>query len=1104
MALTVSGDTIHLNNTTAASTVTLIGADLTAFPSGTYGTVAQLVTAGVTSVTDSGGNFTLNASGNHAATTFNFGTGVISGADPASSAGITYSGVTTYITSTDGDTVTLSAATQNVTASNDTNTVNLGNLAYTGTLNLTAGSGGTDTINATVGGNLSGAAISGTAGHAHLALVLNAGGTETLSVAEYNLITHTTAGSITFTGGTAGTNHITFSNGGVVTTDIASVDNYTLSAAGNTITLHNTTDVITGDINSGNDTINLGSLAFAGTLAFGSGGTDLVNVNIGSDISLASITSSGATVELVLSGPTGTETLSALEYNLFNASAAGISGGGISGTNTVILTTPAAITDSPDVKNYVFQGATNTLTMTNNANDNVTGGSGVDTLKINGASYTGTSNLEAGANLLDVTHAGATNLSTAAVTATGGTVGLIFDNAGAQNITLTAAEYNGYATITDGLGVASTSTITLTTLESGTLNAAAGTYVLGNFGNSVTLGAASQSITGGAAGDTVNFGSLTATGTITLGSGANIVQVNAADIHGVTYSDAGTAALQITSAGINNETMTAAEYNDFNTTGITLTGGATAAQTTITLTTASALLTDSATVQNYVLADGANTFATTGNSNDNVTGGASGVDLIQVQTNGNDDGLVVSSSGATLELSITGVAAGSPPDGSSFTTETYNQFTTGPHAGGIVFGAGDTNPADYIVAFHDNGTVTDSATVGVYYFQAAGPYTFTIANNAADQIYEQAPGVGNTYNIDVATFTGTLNFGGGSSDTVNATVGGDISGATINSNATAATLDVIGSGTETISAAELSLFSASGIAFNAGSNNTLILNPGTNSPVTIVDSDLAYLSHVQNIQIDTSGSGVQEITLGSNFDAQGVTSLTTTSSTGNITIDASVTTGGATFAASSSAGGIIDITTGTGSSSVTASSTAAVTITSLSTTGDTLLSGTSSVNAALVINANGLATTGTYNITANAAGGTETINVSGGTGTEVYNITLGSHSGVATINTSEIGTGTQPNTVITGAQAGDIIQIFDTSATTFSSLGAESDVNTGINAAHTSFPGPGNVQTFTVGSNTYLVEDVASNTPAATSTVIELVGIHTISSVSSGAVTLAS
>jgi len=96
----------------------------------------------------------------------------------------------------------------------------------------------------------------------------------------------------------------------------------------------------------------------------------------------------------------------------------------------------------------------------------VTGGTGADTLVLARATYTGTSDLKDGANVLDVTHVGATDISTANVSATGGTLALVFDGGGsAQNITMTSTEYNLFtpARITDGAGhTPANSTVTLT------------------------------------------------------------------------------------------------------------------------------------------------------------------------------------------------------------------------------------------------------------------------------------------------------------------------------------------------------------------------------------------------------------------------------------------------------------------------------------------------------------------------------------------------------------------------------------------------------------------------------------------------------------------
>jgi hypothetical protein len=522
--LTVSGDTVHLSTTTAASTVSLTGADLTAYPSATFGTVAELIAAGTTSVTDSGGNFTLNASNNNHATTFNFGTGVVSGSDPASSAGITYSGVTTYITSANGDTVTLSAAAQNVTASNDSNTINLGSLAYTGTLNLNAGSGGTDTINATVGGNLGGGTIDGTGGNEHIALVLSAAGTETLSTGEYNTITGTTAGSITFTGGTFGTDHITFADAGTVTA-IASVGNYNLSTAGDTIALTNVADSVAGAA-SGSDTVNLGALTYTSTVAFGAAGFDTIHVTVGGDISDGTITSGGATVGLALSG-SGAETLSTAEYNLFNATS--ITGGSF-GTDTIIFSNAGTVTANANVGNYDLSTAGNSIALTNVA-DNVTGAaSGSDNVDLATLTYTGT--VAFGASGSDTIHATVGgDISGGTITTGGATVGLNLSG-GAGTETLNTAEYNLFnATGINLDGINSTfsnTTITLSDALTGgaTLNSHVGNYDLANATNSVTLGAAGQSVTGGSGSDSITANAAGGN-TIQAGGGADTIDLQA-------------------------------------------------------------------------------------------------------------------------------------------------------------------------------------------------------------------------------------------------------------------------------------------------------------------------------------------------------------------------------------------------------------------------------------------------------------------------------------------------------------------------------------------------------------------------------------------------
>jgi S-layer protein len=827
LALTVSGDTIHLSGTTAASTVSLTGADLTTYASGRFGTVAELVAAGVTSVTDSGGNFTLDASGNANATTFNFGTGVVSGADAASGVAITYGGVTTYVTSTHGDTVTLSGATQNVTASYAGNTINLGSLAYAGTLTLNTGpgsnSGGTDTINATVGGDLSHATIVGS-NAAKIALVLSSGGTEILTTAEYNTITGTSGGSITFTNGSFGSNQVTFADTGTVTT-IANVGNYNLSSVGNHITLTNGADNVTGNASGGTNVVNLGFYTYTGTTAFGTGGTDSIHLLSGADISGGTITSQGATVSLFLSAA-GTEKLTAAQYNLFNHG--GISGG-TPGNNVFNLTTAStALVDSADVHNYILANGANTLAMTHYSADAVTGGSGVDTLVISAESYTGTSDLGGGANLLDVTYAGLFDLSTAAVTATGGTVGLIFDNAAAQDIMLTTAEYNGYATITDGLGSAATSTVTFASAGTVTANASVRNYHLSPDGNTITLTDVADIVLGAASGnDTVNLGGLAFTGTVGFSfAGSDTVDVTVGgDISGGTiYSQGATVALVLNGSGA--ETMRVNQYNVFNT--ISIAGGSFADDKIIL--SDGGILTASANVGNYQLS-AVGDMITLNNVADNVFGAASGSDLVDLGTlvtytgtlafgatgtatvnatvGGNIGGATITSGGATVALALSG------PGTEILSTEEFNLVTAGADAGGLTFTGGAIGSDT--ITFSDAGVVAAIATVGTYNLSTGG--NTIVLDDATDKVNGAASG-NDVVDLGSLHYTGTTAFGASGSDAIHVS-GGDISGGTITTGGATVGLAFSVAGSETMTTGQYNLFNATGITGGSFGGNTI-------------------------------------------------------------------------------------------------------------------------------------------------------------------------------------------------------------------------------------------------------------------------------------------
>jgi hypothetical protein len=856
VALSAAGDAIHLNGTAAASTVDLAGADATAFPSASYGTVALLISAGVTSVTNSGGNFILDASGNHSATTFDFGSGATGGADAVSAAGITYQGVTGYVTSSHGDTVTLSAAGQNVTASGDGNTINLGALAYSGTLDLAAGAGGTDTIHATVGGNLGGAAITG-GSNAHIALVLSGAGTETLSTGQYNLINVTSGGGITFTGGAPGANTIAFSDAGTVTA-IADASNYQLSAAGNNITLSGAAQNVKS-FGNGN-TVNLGALAYTGMLdlSAGTAGTDTITATVGGDLGGATLAGgNGAHIALVLSG-SGTETLSTGEYNLINVTSGGgiTFTGGSAGANTIAFSDAGTVAGIAGVGNYRLSGAGNTITLSA-ATQNVTSHGNGNTVNLGALTYTGTLDFSAGTAGTDTLHATVGgNLGGATIAGGGGQIALALSGTGTE--TLSTGQYNLFTGVSGGgitfsVGGSGAQTIAFSNAGAVTAIAGVGNYHLSSAGNSITLTSASQDVTSFGNGNTINLGALAYTGTLNLAAGTagtdTIHATVGGDLRGITLTGGGGAQVALALSGAGTETLNAADYNLFNASGggITFAGGGGAGANTIAFASAGAV-TEIASVGNYDLSSAGNTITLTSTSanvngaasGDNIvrlaqagyTGtlafGAAGTDIVQAPTNGDFSGLTVTSGGATLKWMITGVAAGIP-GGITTSTEIYNAFTTGPHGGGIVFPAGgDSNPADYVMTFSDQGTVTDSANIGNYNLNAAvhstinDLYTFTIANNAADNITEfSAATGGSTYHINVSTFTGSLTLGGSGDDAIVVASGSDISGASITSAGTTASLTIGGSGgAVTVSSAEAALFHDAPSAISASGGTT--------------------------------------------------------------------------------------------------------------------------------------------------------------------------------------------------------------------------------------------------------------------------------------------
>ena len=192
--------------------------------------------------------------------------------------------------------------------------------------------------------------------------------------------------------------------------------------------------------------------------------------------------------------------------------------------------------------------------MTLGANgQSVTGGTGADTLNVEGRTTTGTFALGSGSNKVIAASGAALNNS---ISATGGTAAL--ELATNASITLSAANYSLFNI--GGIAAAGAETITFSDAVVGqTLNAAVETFVLANATNSVTLGADGQlidarSVTDGTA---LELDATAYDGTVLVGSG-DLYAAGTGDLT-VTVSGAAGSAIW---GGAGADTITGGAGND--------------------------------------------------------------------------------------------------------------------------------------------------------------------------------------------------------------------------------------------------------------------------------------------------------------------------------------------------------------------------------------------------------------------------------------------------------------------------------------------------------------------------------------------------------------
>lgn len=709
---------------------------------------------------------------------------------------------------------------------------------------------------------------------------------------------------------------------------------------------------------------------------------------------------------------------------------------------------------------------------------------------------------------MNVDGAGAVSITTGALALNVNTVIDGHLNTGGLTVDASAATANGLKIV--GSATAA-NTLTGNSLASVLIGGNGGDTITGRgaAGNTITAGNGNNTIVSGSGGDTITVGN--GFNTIMGGAGADIIAVGTGGnvITGAGGLDAitlgthtlgtvdtlkfGAAATAAGSANMETVTGFVSGTDQFQVSSSSLAG--VAATSATTAATMLAVVTDATSVANtaavYTELATVRGLDNTTNAFVASTAAAGGLVAREVTfTTGAAAGtyLVINDSAAGFQAANdivvkldgnTTVAAGDFAATSIFTLTTANDTFTGG-AGADTFngtwtdgsGLSTFNPGDILIG--GGGVDTLNITSA-----AVGSMTLTDASwNAADRT--------------ITNFNVTNTGAGAISFTTGAVFNADFNAAPI----TLTTLEQAG-GATTITM--------------TGYTGAATINATTTDAVSTSTVTITTGSGVQNV---TAHSNAGAITITGTAAATGADSFTAVAtgaaSTATVTVTGSAAQADTIVATAN--GGAVTVTGGTGIDSITANTTAAVTITSTSTAGDTLLSGTSTGSGHLAITASGAATTGTYNITANAATGTDAIVVTGGTaaGTEIYNIGLGAHTAIATISTSEIGaTVGAANTLITGAATADVIHLINASGGAIVNIneGAQASVAAGLTLAFANTGGLGiatqyGTASFTYLGNTYLAQQVSvvGTAQAAGDTVIELVGttVHTFGTVTAG------
>ncbi|WP_149980775.1 tandem-95 repeat protein [Pseudoalteromonas rhizosphaerae] len=603
---------------------------------------------------------------------------------------------------------------------------------------------------------------------------------------------------------------------------------------------------------SENETLTIANTSHVtGSTADGGGGTDTLSVVSGVD--LTGLTSL-ANFETLTPYNNGSLTLSETQHDSFTT---------INGTGTNQFTIASAdgdqtLTGDADIETYVL-GAAMAFTL-GSAAQNVTGSSADDTVNINAFTVTGTLNGAAGTDILQA-GTGA-DLSGATISA--------FESltlASGASVTMTEAQHDSFTTFT----APGTETITISSATDGlTGNSAIETYVL-SAPNAFTLGAAGQNFTGSTGDDTLNIGSVSATGilagntgtdTLSIGSGGSISGATISGFENLTVASGGSASIAASQLGLfsgtvsgsGNETLDILGDGNFATVSAiesyTLNDDSTNART-VSISAAGHSVTASSVTDAITFDIG--TLAYTGT----ITGENSVADTLSMSSGANISNATISN------VSNLTLASGASV---SMTASQHSSFTgtiTAPGSETItITGDGDfttlTGIESYAVADDSTNTRTITVSTGT---------TNVTAGSSTDAII---------FAIGNSAYTGTLIGENSVADQVQVTDGADISGGGF---LNIGTLSLASGATVAIDAANIGNFSTA-ITGSAGTETLKLMDGGA------FDFTSTSVSAVEGVAIGTDNNAT--ITLTDNFNANGQAVSVSNASGGEITAALSI------------------------------------------------------------------------------------------------------------------------------------------------------------------------------------------------------------------------